>query len=69
MLTYGCEKGQAGEPSWVGEMISVGKVFLTEQGDDMLQVTQMGQHGCMTETADLKEVEQVVVMPLHLVHQ
>lgn len=69
MLTYGCEKGQAGELSWVGEVIRVGKVFLTEQGDDLLQVTQMRQHGCMTETADLKEVEQVVVMPLHLVHQ
>ena len=64
------EQGQASEQSRVGEVISVGKVFLTEEGGDLLlQVTHTGQHGPTTQPADLTEVEQIVVVHVHLVHQ
>ena len=64
------EQGQASEPSRVGEVISVGKVLLTEEGGDLLlQVAHTGQHGSMTQPVDLTEVEQVVVVHIHLVHR
>ena len=52
-------------------MISVGKIFLTGEGGDLLlQVARTGQHGPTTQlVVDLREVEQVVVVHVHLIHQ
>lgn len=62
-------QGQESESSQVKEVVSMGKLFLTEEGGDLLQVAHTGQHGSMTQPVDLTEVEQVIVVHIHLVHQ
>ena len=64
------EQGKASKPLWVGEVISMGKVLLTEEGADfLLQVAHAGQHGPATQPADFTKVEQVAVVGIDLVHQ
>ena len=57
-----CEQGQTSKPLRVGKIISTGKVLLTEEGGDLLQVAHVGQHDSMTQPADLTEVKQVTIV-------
>lgn len=65
-----CEQSQVNESSWVREVTSVRKVLLTEEGGKfLLKVAHTRQHGSMTQSADLTELEQVIIVHIHLVHQ
>ena len=58
-----CEQGQTNKPLRVGKMISTGEVLLTEEGGDLLlQVAHAGQHGSMTQPANLTKVKQVTIV-------